>query len=72
MKVQADARTRVDLVDDPNCPPSTPKKFTNVVINPENALSSPAENKLVNNHSGSSFLRRQSQQIAIPLMRQHV
>jgi hypothetical protein len=45
--------------------------FTNVVTNPENALTSPAANKLVNNHSGSSFLAYQSQLIAQPLKKQH-
>jgi hypothetical protein len=45
--------------------------FTNVVTNPENALTSPAANKLENSHSGSSFLRYQSQPIAQPLMKQH-
>lgn len=71
MIVKVEVRAIVDFVGAPCGPPCTPKMFTNVVTNPENALTSPAKNKLVNSHSTSFFLMRQSQRVARPFSMLH-
>jgi len=71
MMVHTDARMRVVLEEVPNVPPCTPKTFTKVVTNPENALTSPAKNKFWNSQSCSFFLTFQSQAVTKKLRKQH-